>query len=92
ALGRAPDDMLHTQLTEHFNIQHLKLQMDQTYLSMDCLRSIFFVLNNSPNAESISLRISQVPAYPPINEVEFDPDNIGDNWDAGFLCRVGYVT
>ncbi|XP_026423233.1 uncharacterized protein LOC113319168 [Papaver somniferum] len=52
AFGGAPD-ILQTQPTEHFNIQHLKLQ---TYLSRNCLRSIFFILNNSPNAESISCR------------------------------------
>ncbi|KAI3935276.1 hypothetical protein MKW92_020577 [Papaver armeniacum] len=80
ALGGAPD-IQHTQPTEHFNIQHLKLQ---TYLSRDCLRSIFFVLNNSPNIESISLQISQVV---------FDPDNIGGYWDAvlSLPCRMCHL-
>ncbi|KAI3858359.1 hypothetical protein MKX03_024683 [Papaver bracteatum] len=89
ALGGAPD-ILQTQPTEHFNIQHLKLH---TYLSRNCLRSIFFVINNSPNAESISLQRSQATACPYYNEVKFDPDNIGDYWDAGLSlpCRICHL-
>ncbi|KAI3957930.1 hypothetical protein MKW92_030411 [Papaver armeniacum] len=67
ALGGAPD-ILNTQLPEFHNLQHLKLQ---TYLPRDCLRSIFCILKNSPNIESVSLQRNgrfNPPLYPYVDE------------------------
>ncbi|KAI3839251.1 hypothetical protein MKW92_039850 [Papaver armeniacum] len=97
ALGGAPD-ILNTQLREFHNLQYLKLQ---TYLPRDCLRSIFYILKNSPNIESLSLSAQlngrfNPALYPYSDEVKFNPENVGDYWDAGFslsctMCHLKFV-
>ncbi|KAI3873871.1 hypothetical protein MKW98_001520 [Papaver atlanticum] len=84
ALGGSPG-ILDAQPLKCCNLQHLELE---TYLSRDCLCSIFYVLEISPNIESVSLQISKLnllapPVYPYCDEVKFSPENIGDYWDAG---------
>ncbi|RZC46962.1 hypothetical protein C5167_039912 [Papaver somniferum] len=84
ALGGSPG-ILDAQPPKFCNLQHLELE---TYLSRDCLCSIFYVLKISPNIESVSLQISKLnlyafPVYPYCDEVKFNPENIGDYWDAG---------
>ncbi|KAI3919675.1 hypothetical protein MKW92_033967, partial [Papaver armeniacum] len=65
ALGGAPH-ILNTQLLEFYNLRCLELW---TYLSRDCMHSIFYLLKISPNIESVSLQIFQQnynkpPVYP----------------------------
>ncbi|KAI3836248.1 hypothetical protein MKX03_018027 [Papaver bracteatum] len=91
ALGGVPDT-LEAQHLEFYNLQRLELQ---TYLSRDCLQSVFYLIMISPNIESISLQIhnyDKPPAYPFCDElffnhynfsciVKINPENIGDYWD-----------
>ncbi|KAI3907985.1 hypothetical protein MKW98_003630, partial [Papaver atlanticum] len=79
ALGGAPD-ILNTQLPEFRNLQHLKLQ---TYLPRDCLRSIFYILKNSPNIESVSLPAQRNGRFNPPLYPYFDEGTTGMQ---GFLC------
>ncbi|KAI3836249.1 hypothetical protein MKX03_018028 [Papaver bracteatum] len=95
ALGGAPDT-LKTRNLEFYNLQRLELQ---TYLSRDCLQSVFYVIKTSPNIESLSLQIFQQnydkpPAYPICNEI--NPEIIGDYWDPEFslpcmICHLKFV-
>ncbi|KAI3960213.1 hypothetical protein MKW98_016937 [Papaver atlanticum] len=98
ALGGSPH-ILDTQLLKFYNLRCLELW---TYLSRDCLYSIFYVLKISPNIESVSLQILPVqnydkpPVYPFCDEVKINPENIGDYWDAGLslpcmMCHLKYV-
>ncbi|KAI3872287.1 hypothetical protein MKX03_021409 [Papaver bracteatum] len=90
ALGGAPD-ILDTQLPEFYNLQDLEFH---TNLTRDCMCSIFNVLKNSPNIESVSLGYRfNPPLYPYCNEVKFYPENIGDYWDAGLSvsCTICYL-
>ncbi|KAI3872289.1 hypothetical protein MKX03_021411 [Papaver bracteatum] len=96
ALGGAPD-ILDSQLPEYYNLQHLELQ---TYLTRDCLRSIFSILKNSPSIESVSLQSQgswmNPLQYPYCDQVKFNPENVGDYWDAGLslpcmICQVKFV-
>ncbi|KAI3944052.1 hypothetical protein MKW98_015204 [Papaver atlanticum] len=103
ALGGAPE-ILDGQQLEFYNLQRLELW---TYLSRDCLHSIFYVLKISPNIESVYLKISQdepqvdpyfgePQLYPNCDEVKFNTENIGDYWEAGFslpcmICHLKFV-
>ncbi|XP_026408576.1 F-box/LRR-repeat protein At4g14103-like isoform X1 [Papaver somniferum] len=84
ALGGA-HYILDAQPLECYNLQHLELQ---TYLSRDCLHSVLYILKISPNLESLSLKISELnydkpPVYPFCDEVNINPENMGDYLDAG---------
>ncbi|XP_026442892.1 F-box/LRR-repeat protein At4g14103-like isoform X2 [Papaver somniferum] len=96
ALGGAPD-ILDTQLPEYYNLQQLELD---AYLTAECLHSIFSILKSSPRIESISLwsqgNFLNPLLYPYCDEVKFNPENIGDYWDAGLsmscmICQVKFV-
>ncbi|KAI3897153.1 hypothetical protein MKW92_010373 [Papaver armeniacum] len=96
ALGGAPN-ILDTQLPEYYNLQQLELN---AYLTRDCLRTIFAILKSSPRIESIFLwsqgNFLNPLLYPYCDEVKFNPENIGDYWDAGLslscmICQVRFV-
>ncbi|RZC71477.1 hypothetical protein C5167_034636 [Papaver somniferum] len=87
--------ILDTQLLEFYNLRCLELR---TYLSKYCLRSIFYVLKNSPNLESVSLQIPQEcyydpQEYPHFDEVKINHENVEDYWYAGLSsqCMIRHL-
>ncbi|KAI3836250.1 hypothetical protein MKX03_018029 [Papaver bracteatum] len=94
ALGGAPA-ILAAQHLEFYNLQRLEIR---TYLSRDCLQSIFYLLKISPKMESFSLQLFErnynvPPLYPFCDEVKINPENIGDYWEAelSLPCMIRHL-
>ncbi|XP_026412414.1 uncharacterized protein LOC113308147 [Papaver somniferum] len=68
------------------SVQSLTLR---PFLSKDCFRTITYLLNISPNLESLEVIINKSPfndepeLYPFCDEINIDSPDTGDDWETG---------